>query len=50
MPSKIASYIWDGCLATLPPFGKIIAQGTPSELVNNTNARNFYFGDAFKIS
>jgi lipopolysaccharide export system ATP-binding protein len=29
---------------------KIIAQGTPTELINNTNARNFYFGDAFKIS
>ena len=29
---------------------KIIAQGTPSELINNSNARNFYFGDAFKIS
>tara|TARA_B100001741_G_scaffold292393_1_gene273236 strand:+ start:276 stop:1055 length:780 start_codon:yes stop_codon:yes gene_type:complete len=29
---------------------KIIAHGTPSELINNTNARNFYFGDAFKIS
>ena len=29
---------------------KIIAQGTPSELINNANARNFYFGDAFKIS
>ena len=29
---------------------KIIAQGTPTELINNTKARNFYFGDAFKIS
>ena len=29
---------------------KIIAQGTPSELINNSNAKNFYFGDAFKIS
>ena len=29
---------------------KIIAQGTPSELINNTKARNFYFGDAFKIN
>ncbi len=29
---------------------KIIAQGTPSELINNSNARNFYFGDGFKIS
>ena len=29
---------------------KVIAQGTPSELINNSNARNFYFGDAFKIS
>ena len=29
---------------------KIVAQGTPSELINNTNARNLYFGDAFKIN
>jgi len=29
---------------------KIIAQGTPTELINNINAKNFYFGDAFKIS
>ena len=29
---------------------KIVAQGTPSELVNNTNARTLYFGDAFKIN
>ena len=29
---------------------KIIAQGSPSELINNRNAKNFYFGDAFKIS
>ena len=29
---------------------KIIAQGSPSELLNNANARNLYFGDAFKIN
>ena len=29
---------------------KIVAQGTPTELINNINAKNFYFGDAFKIS
>ena len=29
---------------------KIIAEGSPTELINNKNARNFYFGDAFKIS
>ena len=29
---------------------KIVAQGTPSELINNINAKNFYFGDAFKIN
>ncbi len=29
---------------------KIIAQGTPAELINNTNARKLYFGDAFKIN
>ena len=29
---------------------KIIAQGTPKELINNQMARNAYFGDAFKIN
>ena len=29
---------------------KIIAQGTPKELVNNAEARNAYFGEAFKIN
>ena len=28
---------------------KIIAQGTPSDLLNNVNAKNLYFGDEFKI-
>ena len=27
IPSKIASYICEGCLEILPPFGKITAQG-----------------------
>ena len=30
--------------------GKIIAKGTPSELVNNSDARAEYFGASFKIS
>ena len=29
---------------------KIIAQGTPKELINNAAARNAYFGEAFKIN
>jgi len=29
---------------------KIIAQGTPAELINNANAKKLYFGDAFKIN
>jgi len=29
---------------------KIIAQGTPKELINNIEARNAYFGDTFKIN
>ena len=29
---------------------KIVAQGTPSELINNTNAKSAYFGDSFKIN
>ena len=29
---------------------KIIASGTPSQLINNDDAKNAYFGDSFKIS
>ena len=29
---------------------KIIAQGTPSELVNDTKAKSAYFGDSFKFN
>ena len=30
--------------------GKIVAKDTPSNLVNNTNAKNAYFGDSFKFN
>tara|TARA_B100000941_G_C28508026_1_gene558695 strand:+ start:5483 stop:6259 length:777 start_codon:yes stop_codon:yes gene_type:complete len=30
--------------------GKVIAQGTPTNLIQNIEARNAYFGDSFKIS
>ncbi len=30
--------------------GKVVAQGTPSNLIQNIDARNAYFGDSFKIS
>ena len=30
--------------------GKIVAQDTPSNLVQNINAKNAYFGDSFKIN
>tara|TARA_B110001450_G_scaffold163718_1_gene152629 strand:- start:638 stop:916 length:279 start_codon:yes stop_codon:yes gene_type:complete len=29
---------------------KVVASGTPNELINNTKARNAYFGTSFKIS
>ena len=29
---------------------KIIAQGTPNDLINNTEAKNAYFGDSFKFN
>ena len=29
---------------------KIIAKGTPNELIQNTNARSAYFGDSFKFN
>ena len=30
--------------------GKVIAQDTPSNLIQNIDAKNAYFGDTFKIS
>ena len=30
--------------------GKVIAQGTPSNLITNIDAKNAYFGESFKIS
>ena len=30
--------------------GKIIAQGTPTNLIQNIDAKKAYFGDSFKIS
>ncbi len=30
--------------------GKVVAQGTPANLIQNDDARNAYFGDSFKIS
>ena len=30
--------------------GKVIAEGTPSNLIDNVEARNAYFGEAFKIN
>tara|TARA_Y100000992_G_C21253345_1_gene487144 strand:- start:411 stop:1187 length:777 start_codon:yes stop_codon:yes gene_type:complete len=30
--------------------GKVVAHGTPTDLIQNINARNVYFGETFKIS
>ncbi len=30
--------------------GKVVAQGTPNNLIQNADAKNAYFGDSFKIS
>tara|TARA_B100000401_G_C52672319_1_gene655539 strand:+ start:81 stop:857 length:777 start_codon:yes stop_codon:yes gene_type:complete len=30
--------------------GKVVAQGTPTSLIQNIEAKNVYFGDSFKIS
>ena len=29
--------------------GKVVAEGTPSSLIQNIDAKNAYFGDSFKI-
>ena len=30
--------------------GKVVAHGTPTDLIQNINARNVYFRETFKIS
>ena len=30
--------------------GKVIAEGTPSEITRNLDAKNAYFGDSFRIN
>ena len=30
--------------------GKVIAQGTPSNLINNIDAKNAYFGESFNVN
>jgi lipopolysaccharide export system ATP-binding protein len=37
-------------LAMILSNGKIVALETPSNLVNDINAKNAYFGDSFKIN
>ena len=37
-------------MAMILSHGKIVAQDTPSNLVNNINAKNAYFGDNFKFN
>ena len=40
--------MWD--TAAIIHNGKVVAQGTPSNLIQNIDAKNAYFGDSFKIS
>ena len=37
-------------LATIINNGKVVAQGTPSNLIHDSEAKKFYFGDFFKIN
>jgi len=37
-------------IAAIINDGKTIAQGTPSDLIKNTDAQNAYFGNSFKIN
>ena len=30
--------------------GKVVAEGTPTNLINNINAKNAYFGNSFKFN
>lgn len=37
-------------IAAIINNGKVVAKGTPSNLINNLEAKNIYFGDSFKIN
>lgn len=37
-------------IAAIINNGKVIAKGTPSNLINDINAKNVYFGESFKIN
>ena len=37
-------------VAAIVHNGRLLAQGTPVNLVNNINAKNVYFGESFKIN
>ena len=37
-------------IAAIIHNGKVVAQGTPTSLIQNIDAKNAYFGDSFKIS
>ncbi len=37
-------------MAAIISNGKVIAQGTPANLIQNINAKNAYFGESFKIN
>ena len=46
---EFLSYI-DKCNKDILSNCKIIAQDSPSNLVNNINAKNAYFGESFNIN
>jgi lipopolysaccharide export system ATP-binding protein len=37
-------------IAAIIHNGKVIAKGAPANLINNTDAKNAYFGDSFRIT
>ena len=37
-------------MAAIISNGKVVAQGTPANLIQNINAKNAYFGESFKIN
>ncbi len=37
-------------IAAIINYGRVIAQGTPSNLIQDINAKNAYFGDSFRIN
>ena len=50
LAQRLTSHIEEENFPSISPDGKIIASGSPNEIIKDSSARSAYFGDEFKIN